>query len=74
MASGTPVVAAPDPALKEVAGDAAALRRPRRLADAVRRAIAEREPLAAAGLERARRFSWADAARRTVDVYLEALA
>jgi glycosyltransferase involved in cell wall biosynthesis len=74
MASGTPVVAAPDPALKEVAGDAALYADRGGLADAVRRAVAEREPLAAAGLERARRFSWADAARRTVDVYLEALA
>ena len=74
MASGTPVVAAPDPALQEVAGDAALYADRGELADALRRALDEPAPLAAAGLERARRFSWADAARRTVDVYLEALA
>jgi glycosyltransferase involved in cell wall biosynthesis len=74
MASGTPVVAAPDPALKEVAGDAALYADRGGLADAVRRAVAERERLTAAGVERARRFSWDDAARRTVEVYREALA
>ena len=40
MASGTPVVAAPDPALKEVAGDAALYAGRGELADAVRRALA----------------------------------
>jgi hypothetical protein len=43
------------------------------LADGIRRALAEPERWAAAGLERARRFSWAEAARRTLDVYLEVL-
>jgi glycosyltransferase involved in cell wall biosynthesis len=74
MASGTPVVAAPDPALQEVAGDAALYAQPGELARAIRQALDGREELATAGLERARRFSWDDAARRTVDVYLEALA
>ena len=49
----------PEPALREVAGDAAVFAEPRRLADGVRRALAEREPLVAAGLERARPFTWA---------------
>jgi glycosyltransferase involved in cell wall biosynthesis len=73
MASGTPVVAAPDPALQEVAGDAAVFAEPAVLADGVRRALAERERLVAAGLERARRFTWEETARRTVAVYREVL-
>jgi glycosyltransferase involved in cell wall biosynthesis len=74
MASGTPVVAAPDPALREVAGEAAVFAEAERLADGVRQALAERERLVAAGLERARAFTWAETARRTVAVYLEVLA
>jgi glycosyltransferase involved in cell wall biosynthesis len=73
MASGTPVVAVPEPALREVAGDAAVWAEEHELADGIRRALAERERWAEAGLERARRFSWTEAARRTLAVYLEAL-
>jgi glycosyltransferase involved in cell wall biosynthesis len=73
MASGTPVVAAAEPALAEVAGEAAVLARPGELADAVRLALAHRDRLAAAGLERARSFSWEDSARRTVAVYRDVL-
>ena len=73
MACGTPVVAVPEPALREVAGDAAVWAEERELADGIRRAVAERERLAAAGLERARLFSWRETARRTLDVYREAL-
>ena len=73
MASGTPVVAAPDAALREVAGDAAVFAEPAALAEGVRRALAERERLVAAGLERARRFTWEETARRTVAVYWEVL-
>ncbi len=73
MASGTPVVAVPEPALREVAGDAAVWAEERELADGIRRAVAERDGWVAAGLERARLFSWAEAAKRTLDVYLEAL-
>ena len=73
MASGTPVVAAPDAALLEVAGDAAVFAEPAALAEGVRRALAERERLVAAGLERARRFTWEETARRTVAVYREVL-
>jgi alpha-1,3-rhamnosyl/mannosyltransferase len=73
MASGTPVVAVPEPALREVAGDAALWAEEHELADGIRRAVAERERWIAAGLERSRRFSWAEAARRTLDVYREAL-
>jgi glycosyltransferase involved in cell wall biosynthesis len=74
MASGTPVVATPDEALREVAGDAAVFAEPRALADAVRAALEDRERLVAAGLERARRFSWDETARRTLAVYRELLA
>jgi glycosyltransferase involved in cell wall biosynthesis len=74
MASGTPVVATPDAALQEVAGDAALYADRDGLADAVRTALARRGELAEAGLERTRRFSWRATARRTADVYRAALA
>jgi glycosyltransferase involved in cell wall biosynthesis len=74
MACGTPVVAAPDPAVQEVAGDAARYAEPDELAEAVRAVLAERERWARAGLERARGFSWEETARRTVAVYREVLA
>jgi glycosyltransferase involved in cell wall biosynthesis len=73
MASGCPVVAVPEPALEEVAGGAAVVVEESRLADGVRQALSERERLVAAGLERARAFSWRATAERTVAVYLEAL-
>lgn len=73
MACGAPVVAAPDPAVREVAGDAALFADPAGLADAVRRALADRDRLSAAGLARARAFSWAETARRTVAVYRDVL-
>ena len=74
MACGTPVVAGPDPALREVGGDAVLYAGPSELAAAIRRAIAERARLAQAGLERARTFSWRQTAERTVAVYRAALA
>jgi len=73
MACGTPVVAVPEPALVEVAGDAAVIVDEAALADGIRRAVAERETLRAAGLERARAFSWERSAERTLAVYHEAL-
>jgi glycosyltransferase involved in cell wall biosynthesis len=73
MASGTPVVILPDPALVEVAGDAAAVVTEAGLADGIRRALAERDRLVAAGLERVKAFSWEASARATVQVYVEAL-
>jgi glycosyltransferase involved in cell wall biosynthesis len=72
MASGTPVVATRAGALPEVAGDAAILvdgRNAVALAGGIERAIADRERLVAAGLERARRFTWAETARLTLDTY-----
>jgi glycosyltransferase involved in cell wall biosynthesis len=72
MACGTPVVAAPEPALQEVAGDAAIFADD--LAEGVRRALADRERLSVAGLERAKAFSWRETARITADVYRRMLA
>jgi glycosyltransferase involved in cell wall biosynthesis len=73
MACGTPVVVAPEPALREVAGDAALYADRAELADAIRQAVRERDRLAAAGFERAKEFSWRETARRTLAVYLDAL-
>lgn len=72
MACGTPVVAAPEPALQEVAGDAAVFTD--RLADGIRQVLAERARFSAAGLERAKVFSWRETARVTADVYRSVLA
>jgi glycosyltransferase involved in cell wall biosynthesis len=69
MASGTPVVAAPDPALVEVAGEAAVFADQGDLSGAILHALDRRAELRAAGIARAGRFSWAHAAQRTVDVY-----
>jgi glycosyltransferase involved in cell wall biosynthesis len=73
MACGTPVVATNDPAMREVGGDAAVYAEPAELADAIRKALAERDERVRAGLERVRHFSWDETARRTVAVYREVL-
>jgi glycosyltransferase involved in cell wall biosynthesis len=73
MASGTPVVAVHEPALEEVAGAAAVFVEPNRIADGIRQALRDRDRLVAAGLERARAFSWRAAAERTLTVYREIL-
>ena len=72
MACGTPVVAAPEPALQEVAGNAAVFTDD--LAAGIGRALAERERLSAAGLARAQAFTWQKTARLTADVYRSMLA
>jgi glycosyltransferase involved in cell wall biosynthesis len=74
MASGTPVVAAAEPALREVAGAAAIYADGGDFAAAARRALAQRATLAAAGIERAKLFSWEETARRTAAVYRQVLA
>ncbi len=74
MASGTPVVTVRDEALLEVVGDAAVVVEDDGIAAGILRTLAEREQLAAAGLERARLFSWRAAAERTAAVYREALS
>ncbi len=74
MACGTPVVAADEPALREVGGDAAVYAADGGFADAVRRTLADRDAWSRAGIERARLFSWDETARRVVDGYRRALA
>jgi glycosyltransferase involved in cell wall biosynthesis len=74
MACGTPVVASPEPALEEVGGDAILYAEPGELADAVRRAVSGRERLAAAGLERAKAFTWRATAEGTLAAYRDVLA
>ncbi|MGI8421816.1 MAG: glycosyltransferase, partial [Gaiellaceae bacterium] len=69
MACGTPVVARPDAALREVAGGAAILADD--MTAGVRQALGEADRLSAAGIERARDFSWAETARLTAAVYEE---
>ncbi|HVC85840.1 MAG TPA: glycosyltransferase family 1 protein [Gaiellaceae bacterium] len=69
MASGVPVVLSNDAALREVAGDAGTYADDGDFAGAVRRALAGRDRLVRAGLERAKAFSWEESARRTVEVY-----
>ena len=79
MATGCPVIASDTPALVEVLGGAglhAAVGDAAGLAAAIRqlRSGSLREELRARGLERARAFSWDDAARQTLEVYREAAA
>ena len=73
MACGTPVVTVPDAALLELVGDAAIVVEAHELEEGIRRAIAGREQLSRAGLERAAGFSWRRTAERTLAVYREAL-
>ena len=73
MACGTPVVASPDLALREIAGDAAVFAEDGDLTGAVRQALGDRERLVRAGLEQARRFSWEATAAQTLGAYRELL-
>ncbi len=74
MACGTPVVAADEPALREVGGDAAVYAAAGDFAAAAVEALGDRERLSAAGIERAKAFSWTETARRTAEVYRRVLA
>jgi glycosyltransferase involved in cell wall biosynthesis len=74
MACGAPVVAADEPALREVGGDAAVYAHDGDFAAAVRQALDERAERTAAGIERAKLFSWAETARRTAEVYRRVLS
>ncbi|MBI2886692.1 MAG: glycosyltransferase family 4 protein [Chloroflexi bacterium] len=78
MACGTPVVASNVASLPEVLGDAALLVAPadtEGIADAISRLVRDaglRERLRQQGLARARRFSWAAAARQLLAAYQQA--
>ena len=74
MACGTPVVAADEPALREVGGDAAVYAVGGDFGAAAVEALGERERLSAAGIERAKAFSWMETARHTAEVYRQVLA
>jgi glycosyltransferase involved in cell wall biosynthesis len=74
MACGTPVVATPDPAVREVGGDAVAYAEPDEFAATLKRVLSDPEPWSRAGLERARTLSWENTARQTAEVYREVLA
>ena len=80
MERGLPVACSRAPSLPEVAGDAARYFDPLDEGD-IAAAIAEliedtglREQLVAAGRERARRFSWEQTARQTIECYERAWA
>ena len=62
------------PALREVGGDAVVYAERRRHAAAVRARSPTASGSCAAGLERAQRFTWAETARRTAEVYRQVLA
>ena len=74
MACGTPVVATPDPAVREVGGDAVAYAEPPDFAATLARVLADPEPWSRAGLERSRAYSWERTAAATVAVYRKALS
>jgi alpha-1,3-rhamnosyl/mannosyltransferase len=74
MASGAPVVTSRDSAMAEVADGAAVLVEPESvesIAAGIHEAIARRDELSRAGVERARSYTWAASARATVEVYRE---
>lgn len=73
MACGTPVVAAPDPAVREVGGDAIAYAQPAAFAEVLRDVLADRERWSRAALARAGMLSWTRTAEATAAVYREAL-
>ncbi|WP_322495761.1 glycosyltransferase family 1 protein [Chloroflexus sp.] len=80
MACGTPVITSNTSSLPEVVGDAGLMVAPTDtigLAEAIRRVLVDadlRAELRQRGLARARRFSWADTAAKTLAAYREAVA
>ncbi len=80
MASGTPAVVANRASLPEIAGDAALQVDPddaEATADGLLRALTDsalRDQMIARGLAQARRFTWAQTARATLDLYQAVLA
>ena len=77
MLCGTPVVTSAGSAMEEVAGGAAELVDPRdvdAIAGGIEQALARRDELRSAGLERARAFSWAATADAVAASYRRAVA
>jgi glycosyltransferase involved in cell wall biosynthesis len=76
MACGAAVVTSSGSATEEVAGSAAVLvdpRDPEAIAAGIQEALGRRDELRAAGIERARAYSWRDVADRTVALYRDLL-
>jgi glycosyltransferase involved in cell wall biosynthesis len=79
MACGTPVVTSNTSCLPEVTGEAALLIDPldeQQIADALLRIVGDsdlRTRLRAAGLEQAKRFTWREAAEKTLRLYQESV-
>lgn len=77
MACGTPVITSNASSLPEVVGDAGIMVAPRNvegLADAIRRALTDsdlRQEMTIKGLEQAKKFSWKETARQTLNIYQE---
>jgi len=72
MASGCPVAASSAASIPEVCGDAAVYFNPqnaREMADAILRAIEERDELVQRGLERSKHFTWERCAERHIEVF-----
>jgi glycosyltransferase involved in cell wall biosynthesis len=74
MACGTPVVAAPDPAVREVGGDSIAYAEPEDFGETLRAVLTEPERWSRAALERSHAFSWTRTAELTAAVYREVLS
>ena len=79
MACGTPAIISRDPALKEIAGDAALrssatdLREYRLALDRILTDTEFASRLAEKGLKRAKRFNWRTTAEKTLEVYRKAI-
>jgi alpha-1,3-rhamnosyl/mannosyltransferase len=74
MACGTPVVAAPDAAVREVGADAIAYAEPEQFGETLCAVLTEPARWSHAALERAHAFSWTRTAELTAAVYREALS
>lgn len=80
MACGAPVICSDIPVLREIGGDAAlhvTLDDAGALADGIVRVLTDaglRDGMIRRGFEQARRFTWAEAARRTLALYRSAVA
>jgi glycosyltransferase involved in cell wall biosynthesis len=73
MACGTPVVASPDPAVREVGGEAIAYAQPEQFGATLRDVLAAPDRWSRAGLERVRALTWDATAAATAAVYRELL-
>lgn len=74
MASGCPVVTSNVSSLPEVAGDAGILVDPNNVEDiaqGIKKALEQREPLIKKGLVQASKFSWEKTAQETLKIYYE---